>query len=89
VATLIFQPYFCAPFSLRADQLNKGQKAIIISITESPISNKLLEMGCVPGTRISLEFFAPGKDPIAFNIDGYVLGLRRSEAAQIEVNAEL
>lgn len=44
-----------------------------------------MEMGCIPGTRISVEFFAPGGDPIAFNIDGYVLGLRKSEAALIEI----
>lgn len=42
-------------------------------------------MGCVPGTVISLEFSSPLGDPLAFNIDGYVLGLRKEEAAIIEV----
>ena len=46
-------------------------------------------MGCIPGTRIELEFRSPGGDPIALNIDGYVLGLRVSEAEFIHVEPEL
>lgn len=44
-----------------------------------------MEMGCIPGTPIMLEFKAPGGDPMAFNVDGYLLGLRISEATYIEV----
>jgi ferrous iron transport protein A len=42
-------------------------------------------MGCVPGTLIKLEFTAPSGDPIAFNVEGYLLGLRRSEAQLLVV----
>ena len=40
-------------------------------------------MGCVPGTEITKLYNAPGGDPIAFQIDSYILGLRKSEAQQI------
>lgn len=70
---------------MNATALQVGQKARIIRLDESPFTQKLFEMGCVPGTAISLEFRAPAGDPMAFNIDGYILGLRKSEAQVIEV----
>jgi len=42
-------------------------------------------MGCVPGTEIMKLYTAPGGDPIAFRIDSYILGLRKSEAENILV----
>jgi Fe2+ transport system protein FeoA len=42
-------------------------------------------MGCVPGTEIMKLYAAPGGDPIAFRIDSYILGLRKSEAENIFV----
>lgn len=65
-----------------------GEKAMIKEITESVISNRLMEMGCIPGTPIHIEFIAPGGNPIAFNIDGYILGLRKEEAAFIVVEKD-
>jgi Fe2+ transport system protein FeoA len=73
---------------LKATELNIGQSAKIIKISESDLSNHLLEMGCVPGTQIKMEFKAPAGDPIAFDIDGYILGLRFSEATLIEVETK-
>lgn len=59
--------------------------ATIVSVKEHLFSRKLLEMGCIPGTIISLEFASPAGDPIALNIDGYILGLRKAEARLIEI----
>jgi ferrous iron transport protein A len=73
---------------LKATALQPGEKALIAGIEDGAISNKLMEMGCIPGTPISVEFRAPGGDPIAFNIDGYILGLRKSEANYIIVRLE-
>lgn len=70
---------------MNLSQLTKGQEAIILSIAESPISLKLLEMGCIPGERIKLENIAPFGDPIAISISGYKLSLRLDEAAYILV----
>lgn len=73
---------------LKASELRQGQSGRITAVQEGYLSNKLMEMGCIPGTRIFVEFFAPGGDPVALNIDGYVLGLRRSEAVLIEVETD-
>ncbi len=65
--------------------LRKGEKAIIDSFTDSEISIKLLEMGCLPGETILVKNIAPLGDPIAILVNGYTLGLRKAEAAAIIV----
>lgn len=60
-----------------------GEKAVIESFTDQELSLKLLEMGCTPGEEVELEKVAPFGDPIAINISGYVLSLRKAEAATI------
>ena len=60
-----------------------GEKAIIDSFTDAELSLKLLEMGCTPGEEVELEKVAPFGDPIAINISGYVLSLRKAEATTI------
>jgi ferrous iron transport protein A len=68
-----------------ADLLKEGQKATIAGLKDGDFSQKLAEMGCVPGTEIVKLYTAPGGDPIAFRIDSYILGLRKSEAENIFV----
>ena len=40
-------------------------------------------MGCLPGEEISVARIAPLGDPIAVNVSGYQLSLRRFEASTI------
>ncbi|MBM3399674.1 MAG: ferrous iron transport protein A [Bacteroidetes bacterium] len=63
-----------------ADELKPGMYAKISALTPSLQADRLTAMGCVPGTLIKLEFTAPAGDPMAFNVEGYLLGLRKSEA---------
>lgn len=65
--------------------VRKGDHVVITQIKPCEYREKLMEMGCVPGAHVSLTLKAPLGDPIAFKIDGYCLSMRRSEAAQIEV----
>ena len=66
-------------------ELKKGQKAIIRSFTNPVLSNKLIDMGCLPGEVISLSKTAPLGCPLAVNIAGYELSLRKEEAAAVLV----
>ena len=68
-----------------ADLLKQGQKATITGLKEGVYSQKLAEMGCVPGTEIVRLYESSGGKTIAFRIDTYLLGLRKEEASQIEV----
>jgi ferrous iron transport protein A len=70
------------------DTLELGRKAKIDSFTDDILQVKLLEMGCVPGENVHISMIAPFGDPIAINISGYTLSLRRSEASAIVVATE-
>lgn len=42
-------------------------------------------MGCVPGAKVKWLFTAPSGDPVAYEIEGYVLSMRLQEAATINI----
>ena len=67
--------------------LSLGESAIIDSFTDKDISEKLLEMGCLPGEIIQVKNIAPLGDPIAILVDGYVLGLRKAEASSVIIRS--
>ena len=67
------------------DKLSPGKEAIIVSFSDDDIKLKLLEMGCLPGEKISVVRLAPLGDPIAVSVSGYLLSMRRDEAASVEV----
>jgi ferrous iron transport protein A len=64
-------------------QLQPGESGIIKEFTDLEMSVKLMEMGCLPGESIQVERVAPLGDPIAVNISGYQLSLRKKEASTI------
>jgi len=68
-----------------ATDLKRGEKALIKQILDNELSLKLLEMGCIPGNEIQLKFEAPLGDPICILVEGYLLALRKDEAAKIEI----
>ena len=70
----------------KLSELKIGQSAIIDSFTDKQMSLKLLEMGCTPGELVKLDRIAPMGDPIAISVAGYLLSLRKSEAATILVS---
>jgi ferrous iron transport protein A len=65
--------------------LNPGEKGIIEDFSDPELSLKLLEMGCTPGEEVQLEKVAPLGDPIAISISGYVLSMRKAEAATVRI----
>ena len=72
--------------SMFLSELKPLQEAVIESFTDEEISLKLLEMGCIPGEKISIERVAPFGDPIAVSVSGYLLAMRKSEAATVVVS---
>ena len=71
---------------MKATDLNQGEKATIIEVEAGELKNKLIEMGCFEGNFIQRLYTAPLGDPIAFDINGYILGLRKEEAKYVLVN---
>ncbi len=67
-------------------EMKKGEKSIVRSFTDLPFSLRLLEMGCLPGSEIVLDFVAPLGDPIGVKLASSRLSMRRAEAATIIVD---
>jgi len=44
-----------------------------------------MEMGCVPGEEVIVDAIAPLGDPISVKVSGYLLSMRKEEAAMILV----
>jgi Fe2+ transport system protein A len=70
---------------LLLSDLKRGDKAIIDSFTDYEASLKLLEMGCIPGEQVEVIRIAPLGDPIAILVAGYLLSMRKDEAAVVKV----
>lgn len=69
--------------SIKLSQLKVGEKGKVKEFTDLEMSVKLMEMGCLPGEEIKVQRIAPLGDPIAINVAGYQLSLRKREAATI------
>ena len=66
--------------------LEPGSDARIESVDAStPIGRRLLDLGFVPGTAVRVLRRAPLGDPVEYELRGYRLCLRRTEARRIRV----
>jgi ferrous iron transport protein B len=67
-------------------ELKNGDKAIILKVRgRGAFRKRIIEMGFVAGKQVIVVKNAPLRDPIEYNVMGYNISLRRSEAALIEV----
>ncbi|MDR2962321.1 MAG: ferrous iron transport protein B [Bacteroidales bacterium] len=66
--------------------LQDGQTAVITKVKGyGAFRKRITEMGFVQGTRVKAIKRAPLKDPIEYELMGYRVSLRKSEAALIEI----
>ena len=64
------------------NELKIGQSAKIVSVGgEGSLRNRLIDMGLIPHTELTLRKVAPMGDPIEIHIRGYELPLRLDDAA--------
>ena len=69
----------------KLSEIKSGKSATIRSFENDELFIKLMEMGCLPGEKITVEQIAPLKDPISVSVAGYILSLRLEEAESIIV----
>ena len=68
------------------NELKTGSSGIITAVGgDGPLRRRLLDMGLIPHTRVTLQKVAPMGDPIEIRVRGYELTLRVEEAQKIEV----
>lgn len=74
---------------MRLSELRTGEQGVIVKVNgHGSFRKRLIEMGFISGKKVTVVLNAPLKDPIEYEILGYKLSLRRSEAEQIEVISE-
>ncbi|MEO8584940.1 MAG: FeoA family protein [Acidobacteriota bacterium] len=74
------------PVSL--DDLAVGETGVLSSIDlPEGDANRLMELGFLPGARITAARSAPGGDPRVFRVDGTEFALRRDTARKLRVEA--
>jgi len=70
-------------------ELSPGDKGIIAKIRgRGAFRKRILEMGFVTGKQVTVIQRAPLADPVEYNVMGYNVSLRNSEAALIEIVSE-
>ena len=73
--------------NMNLKDLKIGEKAIIKSVGgEGALRQHFLDMGVIPGAKVTVVKYAPMGDPIELLIHGYELTLRLDDAKKIEVS---
>lgn len=69
----------------KLSEIRVGVTAIIREFNNDEIFLKLMEMGFLPGEKVTVDQIAPLKDPISITVAGYQLSLRLNEAEHVLV----
>ncbi len=67
------------------DTLAPGDTATVSGF-RGEVPARLLEMGLVPGTPLEVVRLAPLGDPMELRVRGFLLTVRKAEAASVEVS---
>ena len=71
-------------------ELPVGQSGLITAVGgEGILRCRLLDMGLIPNTRVTVQKIAPMGDPMEIRLRSYELTLRMDDAAQIEILPEV
>ena len=69
--------------------LRKGDAGILDRIDlPGDDARRLMELGFLPGARVTAGLSAPGGDPRVFQVDGSEIALRRETARKLRVRME-
>ncbi len=69
------------------DQLSPGASAVISAVGgEGMLRCRLLDMGLIPGTHVAIHKIAPMGDPIELRLRGYLLAIRKEDAAMLTLD---
>jgi len=68
-------------------ELQVGEQGKVVAVNgQGALRRRLLDMGIIPNTIITIKKLAPMGDPMELSLRGYVLTLRKEDAAEIEIN---
>ena len=73
----------------KLSKIKDGAEVNVVKVEADKLRIKLLEMGLLEGQSLRVLFRAPLGDPIAVDVNGYVLSLRLSEADLVQVEPKI
>lgn len=72
-------------------QLQPGQSGRVLRISprcRGAERRRMMDLGILPGTEITVEFASPARDPVAYRIRDAVIALRNEQAQEILIEPE-
>jgi ferrous iron transport protein A len=76
-------------FSATLVDLRRGDAAILDRIDlPGEDARRLMELGFLPGARVTAGLSAPGGDPRVFQVDGSEIALRRETAKRLKIRRD-
>jgi len=76
------------PHKKRLSELSKGAKARILAFDAADVEMALINLGVIPGARCRLTNVSPFGGPIAFDINGTKVAMRKQDARCVWVHTE-
>ena len=71
------------------ERLQIGKTAVIKTVGgEGELRCRLLDMGLIPKTKVTVMKIAPMGDPMEIRLRGYELTIRKEDASKIEIELE-
>ena len=71
-------------------ELGVGKSGVITAVCgEGVLRCRLLDMGLIPNTKVTVQKIAPMGDPMEIRLRGYELTLRLDDAAKIDILPEV
>ena len=89
VTVLLIEAPSSVTATSRLSALALGESAEVVALAAScrgAQRRRLLDLGLVPGTRVTSELRGPSGDPTAYRIRGALIALRRDQASHIFVH---
>ena len=72
-----------------ADRLMPGCAGRIIKLSvEGPLRQRLYELGLIPGALLRRRCTAPAGSPIAYEVGGALLAIRKHDASRIVIRED-
>lgn len=71
---------------VRLNELMPGQHAVVTRLTSNGgLRRRLQDLGLAQGSEVACVQYSPLGDPVAYEVCGTIIALRRKDAYEIEV----
>ncbi|MBN1681057.1 MAG: ferrous iron transport protein A [Anaerolineae bacterium] len=67
--------------------LQPGQSGVVTQLySQGPERRRMMDLGIIPGTTVTVEMTSPLGDPVAYRVRGALLALRQDQARLVSIS---